>query len=679
MPKFTSQDALNFLRGQRDPKLVEARVQKAASDKNVRKIIPQNSNPDVANPGGAIMRLYSDYVLTSSGNTVTLTPSDGKLISMYTDSVTGWIPKTIEAAITLSTAGYSSVMYDVFLYFDYLDAPNLYTVAWASETARTTALDTVDGKKLLSTDYTYLYLTTGRYNGSTLLLPSQNPSGELFYGTGDPRNNVSDPATGVGMYAAGVSLGGVVYNFFTVLNGVVGWGTDLVGSIRAIAGGFTLNATGMSLAVGGLTVFNITAAFAKFGSDTSAANTTAFAIFFTAQTYNGESMEAGSVLFGSNSATYANVLWRPSTKQLQFRAATTVQAYINTDGTITAASGNLTLGTSGIKLIGDVWPSTARFIMAAADNTALVLGQIIGTYGGAAVNSGMVIYGRAHDSGVRGFVYLGAQDDTGTNKATLVIDTNGTAIFDFTAVVGAVGSQSLTLSTKTSGTNALNTVLYLQTDSSGSAAAGLGSAIAFQTKDSGGNMQSIGYAAVPLVDPTNGSEISKFMVGMYRKGVSFALPVSGNIFNNTTNTGNVTTGETDIFTSTLIAGLFAEQGDRVIMDAVGTTVAHATATRRIRVYFGGTVIYDSTALVTATAAKWVIRAVCVRSSSSAVKCSVTFTAVNFAGAVCDYTAVTGLTLTNTQILKITGQAGAAGAATNDIVGTFCEMDFRPSA
>lgn len=356
-------------------------------------------------------------------------------------------------------------------------------------------------------------------------------------------------------------------------------------------------------------------------------------------------------------------------------SANTQNATLTSAG-LTAAGGNTLINSLGIIMTADVWPSTSRLYWTAADNSAVV-GQAIGTYGGAAVNSGLVLYGRAHDGAVRGFVFLGAQTSAGANQATLVVDSNGSATFDFTAVVGAVGSTSLGISTKTSGTNVLNTILYLDTDSSGTAAAGLGSAIGFRTKDSGGNMQSIGFAGVPYVTTTNGSEDSKFVAGFMRKGAFLGLPSSGSYAIHTVNTGNVTTTETDLFTDTLIAGLFAETGDTMIADYAGTTVTHATATRRIRVYFGGTVIFDTTALTTVGGSNWHIRVVCVRSASTTVKCSVTFLGTNYASVVANYQAVTGLTLSNTQIIKITGQAAAAGAATNDIIATFGVLNFYP--
>ncbi len=73
-----------------------------------------------------------------------------------------------------------------------------------------------------------------------------------------------------------------------------------------------------------------------------------------------ESMHAGDVLFGSNQAGAANVKWDVNAGQLQFRGGTTVQAYIDTDGSIKAGGGALSLGSSGIAIATDDSWSTIR-------------------------------------------------------------------------------------------------------------------------------------------------------------------------------------------------------------------------------------------------------------------------------------------------------------------------------
>jgi hypothetical protein len=86
------------------------------------------------------------------------------------------------------------------------------------------------------------------------------------------------------------------------------------------------------------------------GSDLSDPDTTALSIFSIATTYNSESLNAGTLLVGSNSVGKANLRWDPATGQLEFRGGTTVQAYVGTDGVIYFGGGNGKLYSGGIVL-----------------------------------------------------------------------------------------------------------------------------------------------------------------------------------------------------------------------------------------------------------------------------------------------------------------------------------------
>ena len=70
------------------------------------------------------------------------------------------------------------------------------------------------------------------------------------------------------------------------------------------------------------------------GSNVGAPATTSFVVFSNAQTYNTESIGAGDVLFGCNTAAYANMLWDVSDKRLRFRTGQTTKFYVGTDGVL---------------------------------------------------------------------------------------------------------------------------------------------------------------------------------------------------------------------------------------------------------------------------------------------------------------------------------------------------------
>lgn len=87
------------------------------------------------------------------------------------------------------------------------------------------------------------------------------------------------------------------------------------------------------------------------GSNTTSPATTYFAIFAQSQTYNGETMAQGDMLIADNTAGQANILWDKSAGQFLFRGGTTVQAYVDTDGTLRAGGGAVVLGSGGVSVL----------------------------------------------------------------------------------------------------------------------------------------------------------------------------------------------------------------------------------------------------------------------------------------------------------------------------------------
>lgn len=164
-------------------------------------------------------------------------------------------------------------------------------------------------------------------------------------------------------------------------------------------------------------------------------------------------------------------------------------------------------------------------------------------------------------------------------------------------------------------------------------------------------------------------------------------PIS--LFNLYANISTTSTGGSfdDLQSVTIAAGQLAANGDRILARWVGQAVGHATATRQVRIVFGGTTIADSTAYATNGDGGlylyvWDIEI--VRVSSSVVRTSLNgsnppysaVSALPFAGGA--YTEVTGLTLANTQVLKITAAATGAGAASGDITGRSLTVSYFPA-
>lgn len=155
--------------------------------------------------------------------------------------------------------------------------------------------------------------------------------------------------------------------------------------------------------------------------------------------------------------------------------------------------------------------------------------------------------------------------------------------------------------------------------------------------------------------------------------------VGGTIVTESTDAGNSTTVETDLYSSVIATSTLATNQDYLEGRYTGTFVSSGTATRQVKIYFAGTQCFDTGALSVSASAVWRAEVTVIRVSNTVVRCSV---ALNTSGAslgsYTGYTEISSLNLTsNNYILKITGQAGGVGAATNDIVAKMSTIKWYP--
>lgn len=164
------------------------------------------------------------------------------------------------------------------------------------------------------------------------------------------------------------------------------------------------------------------------------------------------------------------------------------------------------------------------------------------------------------------------------------------------------------------------------------------------------------------------------------KASGLRVPLGGGIFDFFT---DVTVGgaETDIYTSTTAASTLAVNGAKVTAVWAGNFVTVGTELTQLKVYFAGSAIWDSTGVAPTTGTtSWRVRAEIIRVSSTVVRYAVTLTTTT--GTTYVYETVgelTGLTLTNTNILKITGTSTGVGSGSGDIVGKMGYVDYRAPA
>lgn len=159
------------------------------------------------------------------------------------------------------------------------------------------------------------------------------------------------------------------------------------------------------------------------------------------------------------------------------------------------------------------------------------------------------------------------------------------------------------------------------------------------------------------------------------------VPIGGTIVDRYADVATTSTNgtEDDLYSDTLLANTFNGNGDKVIESEYITTVASATASRRIKKYVAGTLVFDSGALTLAAGADFRIVTEVIRESSTVLRVSVTVSTTSSSTVpYTTYTRITGLTLSNTQIIKTTGIASGSGAAAGDITNKMAHIEFKPA-
>ena len=135
-------------------------------------------------------------------------------------------------------------------------------------------------------------------------------------------------------------------------------------------------------------------------------------------------------------------------------------------------------------------------------------------------------------------------------------------------------------------------------------------------------------------------------------------------------TGNVTTGEDDLYSVALAANFLTVNGDEVVLEIAGTFAANAN-NKTIKVKFGGTTVFDTTALAF-NAGSWFIRTTIVRTGASAQKAITEWSSSNTTLlSTCNYTTA-AIDTTAGITFSVTGE----GTNTNDIVKEFVRLKFN---
>ena len=156
--------------------------------------------------------------------------------------------------------------------------------------------------------------------------------------------------------------------------------------------------------------------------------------------------------------------------------------------------------------------------------------------------------------------------------------------------------------------------------------------------------------------------------------------VGGKVKDFYTTVGNVDLLEDDLYTYTTEASILGANGDEIEGSVGGVFVSSGTATRQLKMYFAGTAIFTTGALTISSTSSWLLSYFIIRVSATVVRYRVTLSTQG--ASLAAYTSVgelTALTLSNTNIWKITGEAAGVGAATNDITATNGDMFWWPTS
>lgn len=157
------------------------------------------------------------------------------------------------------------------------------------------------------------------------------------------------------------------------------------------------------------------------------------------------------------------------------------------------------------------------------------------------------------------------------------------------------------------------------------------------------------------------------------------MPLGGTLFDHYAD-ATVGGAEADIYTDTLVANTFNGNGDKVIASYGGNFVTGGTELTQLKVYLAGTAVWDSTGVAPTTGTtSWRVYVELIRVSSSIVRYTVSLNTTGASGFVYAVSGeLTGLTLSGTNILKITGTSSGVGSGSGDIVGKMGYVEFSPA-
>lgn len=139
--------------------------------------------------------------------------------------------------------------------------------------------------------------------------------------------------------------------------------------------------------------------------------------------------------------------------------------------------------------------------------------------------------------------------------------------------------------------------------------------------------------------------------------------------------------ETDIYTDTIVGNSLSSNGDKIVGNYSGNFVTLGTESVQLKAYFAGSNIWDSTGIAMAVGtSSWRICVEIIRVSAIIIRYSVSLNTSGASGFVYETAGeLTSLTLSASNVLKITGISSGVGSGVGDIVGKMGYVEWKAAA
>ena len=325
--------------------------------------------------------------------------------------------------------------------------------------------------------------------------------------------------------------------------------------------------------------------------------------------------------------------------------ATALNAFALGAGAAASASSSLALGTS-------VSCSGASGVALGASVTA---DNGIGLGGTVSAAHGIAI-GRSATVGHNSIALGGGATTTAANQLLL----GGTnvrvdEVYIGQGVTNASPTAKAIQPTSQSGSNKTGVDISLR--GGASTGTGVGGNINFQITPAGTTGSSLNtQTTTARINATN-----RTLEARVGQASSAFMAIGGTSNVNTTSTGNVGTGEDDLITYSLPANSLTRNGSYIEFEVAGTFAANAN-NKRIKIYFGATAIFDTTAQAF-NAGSWTAKCTVIRTGATTQKASVQFASSNTLLTSSALYSTPAETLSSAVTIKCTGEA----TSNNDIV------------